>query len=286
MEQESKHGDSHGNRKYFTQIFFLFNVINLSTTINHSSFPSFISTSSAVSGANPSFSMPTNFLSLPGEIRNRIYGYILLTPGPVYINLKEFRCVQLRLRLVYDWWLWPLNTTKPDLNLFYVNRAIHKEAKSFFFSKNVFNFAASNTWTVVARIFEVLGRESVSQLEHVLIPFPGIGGHPLPYGEVDQTLEIFKMVRNYCTNLKTITTAPYSDRFLDPRLTAGNTENAIRYTLTEVDSLFQSIPSLREIIVKVDTRRPSPTRDVHEYISDFVKTEMERLGWRLQGIRE
>jgi hypothetical protein len=177
--------------------------------------------------------MQTNFLDVPGEIRNKIYGYVMYYPGAIHLNFKEFviPCYpDPKPRILYDWWLmrryYKLRTL--DLNLLFVSKVISKDEKSFFFSQNVFSFSWCDGPST-SRIFERIGLDNVSEIEQVLLQFPWTQGEPLPFGDVDSALETLKQVQRYCKSLKTLTTAPYIDQALDYRLQPGeNSEDDIR----------------------------------------------------------
>jgi hypothetical protein len=133
----------------------------------------------------------------------------------------------------------------------------------------------------------MIGYDSVSQREHVMVQFRYTQGEPLPGGYIDDVHETLKQVQKHCTNLKTLMTSPYRSQALDQRLKPGhNSEDDIRKLLEWTDARFRSISSLREIVVRV-RRRNCPAKG-HRYnrISDFLELEMERLGWRLENITD
>ncbi|KAJ5886269.1 uncharacterized protein N7473_008943 [Penicillium subrubescens] len=189
--------------------------------------------------------MPTSFLELPGGIRNKIYGYVLLKPGAINLGFKEFviPCYDLRQRTLYDWWL--IRTFDElhilDLNLF--------------------------------------------QREHVMVQFRYTQGEPLPGGHIDGIHETLKQKQKHCTNLKTLMTSPYRSQALDQRLKPGhNSEDDIRELLEWTDVLFRPIPSLREIVVRV-RRRNCPAKGHRYNRIGFWSRRRRDLGGDLKTLR-
>jgi hypothetical protein len=234
--------------------------------------------------------MPTNFLSLPGEIRNKIYSYILLSEGVITLGPKQFYDDEpdQKSSFARHWmsigpFLWqPI----PELNILQVSKAINKETKSFFYSQNLINLALHDS-SRVSQIFDQIGPESTSQLEHVLIHFPhtsGTSGQNLPFRTVDIAFEIFKLVRKHCTNLKKITTFVYRSPNVLPHFLSHQSGDAIRETMVEIDGLFRSIPSPREIVAKVWRCNHVIIWFVYPNTSEFMEREMERLGWRVEDL--
>lgn len=172
------------------------------------------------------------------------------------------------------------------LNFLYVSKTVSKEAKSFFFSQNLFNFAwCGGSWT--PRIFERIGLDSVSQMEHVMVQFPYTQGEPMSSGFVDGSFQTLKLVQKHSTNLKILTTSFSLAQGLDQRLRPEeSSEDDIRKHLEWADAQFRYIPSLLEIIVRVSRRDCPAEMYKYEQISDSLELEMERLGWRLENITE
>jgi hypothetical protein len=172
-----------------------------------------------------------------------------------------------------------------DFNILYVSKYINKEAKSFFFSQNVFNFACI-MGSAVSQVFAKIRPENLSQMEHVMIQFPG--GRTRIMAGSDNTFMALKFVQGWCKNLKTLTVSPYWDERLDPRFKVGGgggySEDAIRKSLKWYDVEFRAIRSLREIVVWVSRRKYPAEIYRYEEIGDFVEMEMERLGWRFENI--
>lgn len=150
--------------------------------------------------------MPTAFLSLPPEIRNQIYKYLLVCTEPI------------------DPWAWFLDKDKKNIpktgipddlsgNILFTNTTISREARYFLYAHNHFAlhwfFAWDEAGTWHKEFLSVIGKENAALIEHVHFDI-------LNFTEFDwkddsssscpiQRAELLESIRERCTNLKTLT---------------------------------------------------------------------------------
>ncbi|KAH7086112.1 hypothetical protein BKA63DRAFT_560723 [Paraphoma chrysanthemicola] len=196
----------------------------------------------------------TNFFSLPSEVRNAIYGLLLLSDEPFG------PC------LVYHS---PQNLA---LGLLRANKTAHHEASSLFYARNRFKF--TSTQKNIAMFFDQIGHINASYIRHVYIDFPRF--HFLDVGDV--TLEddgdcIITMVQSNCPNLETIKTSLYSTNSMELRLDALDTPKIFGEALELVDNCFRVSSSLQDIILEVYEDGPC----------DQLRKEMKNCGWRISA---
>ncbi|KAJ5191499.1 uncharacterized protein N7498_010484 [Penicillium cinerascens] len=193
--------------------------------------------------------MPTNFLTLPGEIRNKIYKYSLVRDR----NIN----------------LWRMGTYRDiAAGLLRVNRMIHHEARSILYGCNRFNFIADAP-EHITEFLDKIGLTNANHLESIRIEFPHLQDH---YDDVrleDDSLRILTAIQDHCTNLKTLIMSSYSIsmRMLSP--SAPHSTEILAKVMALVDAHLKKIPSLQEIIVESGPYGPSTD----------IGREMLNYGW-------
>ena len=192
--------------------------------------------------------MSANFLSLPSELRNKIYEQVLVDQE--YID--PFTLSYLRL-------------LTPEL--LRTNSTVCREASSLLYAQNRFNFATCDS-ELVASFVDQIGRNNANHIRHIRIDFPDIpnlGRHDITPG--DNSTRILAKIRSDCTNLSTLTTSLGSTNAL--ALDALGSPNLVVEALALVDAGFRTISSLQKIIVEV----------YNDELSVDIRRKMEIYGW-------
>lgn len=198
--------------------------------------------------------MPTNFLSLPSEIRNDIYKHLLVLEDPIECPRNS--------------WLQHSEVRALTTGLLLTNKTVHHEASSFFYAQNRFSFFWC-TLEHVESFFEQIGRTNTNWIRHIYIEFPEFKClDQLNVSLEEDSVQILEKIRDECSQLSTIKTSVMS---IEYRLDALDCPKAATKAITLVDTHFRAIPSLEEIIVEVyeDSR------------SGYARNEMKRRGWTI-----
>ncbi|KAM3075093.1 hypothetical protein ACMFMG_007450 [Clarireedia jacksonii] len=212
--------------------------------------------------------MPTNFLSLPGGVRNAIYE--LAIPGSILeANVKEY--VRFKRR-----------TKKPRLGLVLANKRISSEALSVMYTTTCFCFDACDAEEVAA-FLEHIGRRNASFITEVRISFPRF--KELSRGRVelhDDAKAFLAVMREFCKGLCKVTTVKETacevewklQELADEGVAIGEGVAVVEGVAVDaiglVDEWFRSLGLLREIVIELVEDDPS-----------FVRSEMRRRGWRI-----
>ncbi|KFY43843.1 hypothetical protein V495_03742 [Pseudogymnoascus sp. VKM F-4514 (FW-929)] len=192
--------------------------------------------------------MPISFLTLPRELRDKIYELCLL--------LGE------RIRPFDDYW-----DEELAYGLLLVNKTINREASMILY-QNRFDFT-NTTHEGLTSFLENIGR-NVDYIRHVYIDFPTFRN--LEVGTVaieDDDSSILATIQSNCVNLKTLTTSRRSTDLMESRLDDADNLNIVTEALALVDTRFRAILSLQEIIVMVHEDAPS----------DYIRRRIEGQGW-------
>ncbi|KAN0070047.1 hypothetical protein V8E54_011628 [Elaphomyces granulatus] len=199
--------------------------------------------------------MSTNFLSLPGELRNGIYELLLLRQEPIE-PLDYCRRYELTPGL--------LRTSK----------TIHREASSLLYAQNRFDFSTL-THKEVASFLEQIGRINANSVRHIIVSFPTIylDRHDVTL-EDDRVHLILAQIQSDCAKLSTLTTSLYSAKIMKRKLDALDDPELVAEALLLVDTRFRAILSLQyEIIVQVYSNS----------LSDHIRKEMQSHGWTISA---
>lgn len=191
--------------------------------------------------------MPTNFLTLPGELRNKIYSYCLvrgetITPWHVYHDLTP--------------------------GLLCVNKMIHHEARSILYGCNRFDLIAP-TSGAITQFLDKIGLTNANHLECIRIEFPLLLYLYFYIHLNVDSLRILTKIQDHCTNLKTLIMSPDSTDVMESRLQVVNKAKIVPEAIALVDVQLRKIPSLQEIIVEYHPDGPST----------LIGREMRNYGW-------
>jgi hypothetical protein len=202
--------------------------------------------------------MPTNFLSLPSELRNVIYEQVI--PGSIAIvYVKSYLYNKLRRK-------------KPLLGLVLANKRISLEACSVMYATTCFNFNCCDAEELAAFLTHI-GRRNASFISDVVVDFPR--SRELSRGEVeldDDSAASLAVMREFCKSLRTVTTDAGNAISMEKKLQELGDEEVATEAVGLVDEWFGSLGLLRQIIIQLG------------YDSTFVRGEMRRRGWKIEEV--
>ena len=199
--------------------------------------------------------MSTNFLTLPSELRNRVYKLCVLHQGPL------------------DPWTNHSQRQELTPGLLRANKAVHREASSMFYAQNRFNFTKA-TPEDVASFLGTIGQNNADCIQHVRINFPTF--RYLDPGDVtieESSIGILTSIQSGCANLSTLTTSLYSTNAMALKLDALDYPKIVTEALELVNTRFRAISSLQDIVVEVYEDGPSY----------YVRRKMESHGWTVSA---
>lgn len=212
------------------------------------------------------------FLSLPLEIRNKIYNHLLTILHPIYIfqdrpnssNIESF-VPEISQRTGF----WTV--------LLYVNRQISVEARAILYGENQFQLMEldtkhleAHTPSLLKSFLEYIGHVNAASLSYLCIKFPAIEENSGGFQSTRRIrirkdgLQKLLLLRSACTGL----------RILEMVFTGGlvgTGAESVREVLQEIDMHFQAFPSLSRIIIRILDRTLYP--------SATVRNIMQDLGW-------
>jgi len=193
--------------------------------------------------------MSTNFLSLPGELRNWIYELLLLHQEPIdpFDYTRRYKLTPGLLR---------------------TSKTVHREASSLLYAQNRFDFSILIP-KEVASFLEQIGRINANSIRHIIFNFPALY---LDRHDVDLNLILAK-IQSDCAKLSTLTTRPYSAKNMERKLDALDNPKLVAEALSLVDTRLRAILSLQEIIVEV----------YKDGLSDHIRKEMQSHGWTISA---
>jgi hypothetical protein len=200
--------------------------------------------------------MSVHFLTLPIELRNRVYELCLVHQEP------------------FDPWI--EDSDEPQeltLGLLRVNKRVYHEASHVFYAYNGFNFSMGTSQDIASFLVQI-GRNNAESIRHISVDFPQFVN--LEAGDVtldDNSTGILINIQSSCPNLSTLTTSRYSSNAVELRLDALDHFETVAEALLLVDSRLRSISSLQKIIVEVYEDGPS----------DGIRKEMQSHGWTISA---
>jgi hypothetical protein len=203
--------------------------------------------------------MSANFLSLPSELRNKIYEQLLVLQEPVACPTQPWlRQSQLRA-------LTP--------GLLRANKTVHLEASSMLHAQNRFDFAMCTSEDVISFLKQI-GRNNASYILYICVDFPKF--HYLNLHDVtleDDSVCILAKIQGDCTKLGTLTTSLHSTNAMEVKLDALDHPKIVAEALALVNARFRAISSLQEIIVEVYEDGPS----------GYIQREMKNHRWAISA---
>jgi hypothetical protein len=201
--------------------------------------------------------MPTNFLSLPSELRNNIYEQLLILHEP--IDIRPHWC-----------WLFPPGTLHPKILL--ANKTVHREASSLLYAQNCFDFSGCGSEKAITFLYQI-GRKNASHIRSIEIYFPSFYALGDPDVIItDDSIRFLTSIKSNCTNLSTLKISLGSVNYMLLRLDALDSPRSVSKALALLDTQFRAISSLKEVIFEV----------YEVLLSGDIRRKMESNGWTVQ----
>ncbi|KAG8163708.1 hypothetical protein KVR01_007005 [Diaporthe batatas] len=202
--------------------------------------------------------LPTGFLSLPSELRNKIYELSLVKGEDTFALSENIRRYFYHKRGLAS-------------GLLLASKAIHREASPILYGQNRFDFCEVSP-RELRTFLNQIGKNNASYIRHVTIDFPGFRSL---YGEISLERDIaatLEAIRGACDNIITITAFAGNNYYRMYPLSALDRQNAAPEVISLINTRFRSMTSLQEIIVEIDDDSPS----------DGTRKIMESHGWLLR----
>ncbi|ESZ92954.1 hypothetical protein SBOR_6673 [Sclerotinia borealis F-4128] len=195
--------------------------------------------------------MPTNFLSLPRELRNSIYELLLVFEESIRMNNH----------------LTPQKLQDFTPGLLRANKIIHSEASFILYAQNRFTLYDSSE-----SFFEKIGRNNASSILYICIDFPRFD-YRILHGTTlrDPSSQLLAKIQSDCTNIQTLQTSLETTVEMEHRFAKFDNFNIGAGALALADAHFRGIASLQDIIVEVYKEGPSA----------LIRKEMESHGWTI-----
>lgn len=213
--------------------------------------------------SQPSSSTRVGFLSLPIDLRNRIYRQVLALPHPLFL-FQDPGC--------------PVESFAPEkppqwLALLFADRQISKESRAILYSTNEFALKEGTKCqgSLLQSFLDCIGSVNTGFLSHLRMDFPAIERGDGQAGEIrirEDGLQTLRLLQEQCTNLKTLETLIYGPN--NSLITDQETNSRfLRDALQDIDTQFRAIGTLNRIIVRVCSGSPAPP----------TIGFMQQLGW-------
>ncbi|OJJ65840.1 hypothetical protein ASPBRDRAFT_201504 [Aspergillus brasiliensis CBS 101740] len=195
--------------------------------------------------------MPVSFLSLPAELRNEIYTYLLICREPINPCHGGHE-------------LHP--------NILFTNTAILHEARALLYGHNCFDLTGESGH--VSKFLDTIGSINASHLQCIRIDFPSLGNLEDEVSLEEGSLHILEKIQLQCTNIRKLITDSESTNTMEVRLHLFDSPTIRARALALTAARFGAISSLQEIIVEV----------YEENLSSNIRREMESHGWILKVV--
>lgn len=197
--------------------------------------------------------MPASFLSLPAELRNEIYKYLLVSGDPIIPWSKKYELAS---------------------NLLSTNTMILHEASSLLYGNNCFDLSSSSS-ILISDFLATIGLVNASHLNCIRIRFPEFGDLEEEVSLDEKSLRTLTKIQAYCTNLKSITVPARSTHLMGFELSVDNPSICDR-ALALVADHFRAITSLPEIVMEV----------YDDILTSYIipVETMKSFGWTLKTV--
>ena len=193
--------------------------------------------------------MTLGFLSLPGEIRNLIYEYLLVNDEPIDPIDHP----------VYPLWPQAARPTGLSPNVLSTHSVIHREGRDILYGRNKFDvsfFEAYSPPSPVTRFLDKIGRHNAARIRWIRIAFPALNwrneGENIMTHEWNEFLE---KIASCCTDLETVIMAECRlqnwQRFVDGHERFHTPAEFYANGIGAIDFYLRRISSLSKIIVEV-----------------------------------
>ncbi|KAI0401990.1 hypothetical protein F4802DRAFT_578043 [Xylaria palmicola] len=194
---------------------------------------------------------PASFFVLSSELRNEIYELVLLHEEPI------------------NPWDWGIRELTPGL--FRVNKAIHTEACSLFYSGNHFDLTAV-AQEEIARFLRQIGSANAGYIRHIIIHFPEfLSFDPGHVALKDDSVDMLATIQSSCTSLRTLRTSLYTTNAMEVELGGLENHELASEALDLVGNHLKAIASLPEIILQIYEDCPS----------SHIRERIKNHGWTI-----
>lgn len=213
------------------------------------------------------FLSESRLLSLPYELREIIYQYVLVVAPPLYLyHDRGSDKIQLFTPERRRQWL----------ALLFTNRQIYVEATPILYSSAQFTIidVTHNQAHLLQCFLNRIGPVNARYLSNLCINFPFLASGSSQKGMIillNDDVRCLKLLQEYCVGLRTLETIVHTKnaKGLARASQDMNGSEYVREALSQVDAHFKTIPSLRRVVVKF--HNGPPTRGLTKL--------MEGLGW-------
>jgi hypothetical protein len=203
--------------------------------------------------------MPTGFLSLPGEIRNEIYKYLVVQSEPILFD-NELQA-----------WTGP-RELEINGNILYANKTIYHEASSLLYSLNTFYFYFVEETNEYEETFDFIGHKNASYIQNLCILLPSTDEVKSGGATMQGVILMLNLIERVCTSLKTIQFG------LENMKKAGDIPGCpedIAEAFALIATRLRAFQSPKKIIV---------VANYPDIVNKGIKREMNKHGWaRVDG---
>ncbi|KAL3459186.1 hypothetical protein BJX64DRAFT_206698 [Aspergillus heterothallicus] len=196
--------------------------------------------------------MPTSFLDLPGELRNKIYDIALVRDEPID---PRYGCLNLVPTLLAT------------------NRTILHESRSFLYGENIFDLTASHP-QLISEFLDEIGCSNAGHIRRLAINFPTLCDFDNNVRLADDSSSLLDTIGSACINMVMIMIPVDSTETLELTLDDLDSPKAAGEALALIDARFRKIQTLQEIVVEAYDEGPS----------DHNRRIMQGLGWVLKVV--
>ncbi|KAL4886850.1 hypothetical protein BJY04DRAFT_176702 [Aspergillus karnatakaensis] len=197
-------------------------------------------------------SKPPTFLTLPSELRNKIYTTLLVRNEPLKIWHHEANI---------------------DPTILRVNKQIHQEASFQLYSRNTFDFAGG--FYLLTHFADGMGKENASLIGHIRLEFPTLD-RVSPRSNIfkisDFSARVLGRIQSHFVNVKNLTVPANSFEELAFQLGSTDVEG-LGAVLGLVNAWLCAISSVERVVV-----------EVYAGLDVDVRRVMEGLGWHVRTV--
>ncbi|CAJ2499663.1 Uu.00g025160.m01.CDS01 [Anthostomella pinea] len=205
------------------------------------------------------------FLSLPIELRNEIYRYVLVVAQPLYLFREAGSCVESFTPGRPARWPALLST----------NRLIHSEASAALYRMNKFNLVGITRGQggLVRSFLDCIGAANAAAVSHLCINFPAVNGAAGGQGKAilrEDGLNDLRDLGEDCISLATLEFFIHRGNSRGITNTSGDDGvQLVQDALSQINEQINTILSLNRVIV----------RSYHGSICPSVMERMRKFGW-------
>lgn len=214
-----------------------------------------------------------NFLSLPSEIRNRIYELVLVHDEPVHPFKPPWSIIRQELT--------------DTSGLFRASKTIHREASSMFYMRNHFDFTNCVSWDIASFLQQISSH--AAYIRHIRIDFPRFGSG-LKVGKFvlgEESANTLANIRSDCPNLSSLTTSLFSTSVMEDKLGRLRKLEVITEMLRLVNTCFRAISPTQELEIIVEVYEDSVSAHIRDTMRDcgWTISTMDYAEGELQGVK-